>query len=58
MKVEIEIPDSCGKCGFKNMYIWGTKYCRENGDWIEIKVRCMRCGFVCSERQDHIGYIL
>ncbi len=38
--VEIEVPESCIHCGFKNMKIYGV---RTNGRTVA-EVRCMRCG--------------
>ena len=38
--LEIEIPESCTYCGFKNMKIYGL---RIKGRTM-VEVRCMRCG--------------
>ena len=38
--LEIEIPESCQYCGFKNMKIYGL---RTRGKTMA-EVRCMRCG--------------
>jgi len=38
--LEIEIPESCYKCGFFNLNIHGT---RTNGR-LRVEVRCMQCG--------------
>ena len=38
--LEIELPESCQYCGFKNLKIQGT---RTKGR-TSVEVRCMRCG--------------
>jgi len=38
--LNIELPESCQYCGFKNMKIYGL---RTNGRTMA-EVRCMRCG--------------
>jgi len=40
MKVEVDIPGSCGGCGFSNFNIWGTITYGK----MRLEVRCMRCG--------------
>jgi len=38
--VEIELPESCIHCGFKNMKIYGVRVRGRT----RVEVRCMRCG--------------
>ena len=46
---EIEIPESCYKCGLSNVNIWGT---RTNGI-LRVEVRCMRCGKPLSKLESY-----
>jgi ribosomal protein L37E len=40
LRLEVEMPEKCLKCGFENFNVWGTKL----KGVVKIQVRCMRCG--------------
>jgi len=47
MRVELEVPEVCIGCGFRNFNIWGTR----QGGRLRVRVSCMRCGkpvWVCD----------
>jgi len=39
-RIDLEIPDVCVSCGFRNFKLWGSK---TNGV-LRVRWRCMRCG--------------
>jgi len=43
MKIELEVPKVCSRCGFHNFNIEGISY-NKDFDYTIIKVTCMRCG--------------
>lgn len=43
MKIELEVPKVCNRCGFYNFNIQGISY-NKDFDYTVIKVTCMRCG--------------
>jgi len=48
--VEIEIPESCQYCGFKNLKIYGVRI----KDRTMVEVRCIRCGKPLSKVEKYV----